>query len=122
MKQNSANLEYLEAIYILSQTTGNVRSVDIARYKNVSKPTVCVRMRKLMEKGFIEKSTRSSITLTGEGKAVASKANRNRALFRTLLESLGIENKNADELALLAAPVITRKTLDICSRYLGLSV
>ena len=62
---------YLETIYMLHRRTGAVRSVDIAAELGYSKPSVCVAMRNLREKGFILTNSDGSITLTDSGKEIA---------------------------------------------------
>jgi len=37
----SSGEDYLEAVLILQKKMGEVRSVDVARYVGVSKPSVC---------------------------------------------------------------------------------
>ena len=41
MKLHTAGEDYLEAVLILQKKLGMVRSVDVARYMEVSKPSVC---------------------------------------------------------------------------------
>lgn len=41
MKIHASGEDYLKAILILQKQQGTVRSVDVARYMNVSKPSVC---------------------------------------------------------------------------------
>ena len=41
MKLHAAGEDYLEAILVLQKKQGMVRSVDVARYMEVSKPSVC---------------------------------------------------------------------------------
>ena len=46
--------DYLEAILILKERQGLVRSIDIVREKNFSKPSVSIAMKRLRENGYIE--------------------------------------------------------------------
>ena len=41
MKLHASGEDYLEAILVLYKKTGMVRSVDVARHLEVSKPSVC---------------------------------------------------------------------------------
>ena len=41
MKLHAAGEDYLEAILVLQQKQGMVRSVDVARHLEVTKPSVC---------------------------------------------------------------------------------
>ena len=41
MKLHASGEDYLEAILVLYKKTGMVRSVDVARHLEVTKPSVC---------------------------------------------------------------------------------
>ncbi len=41
MKLHAASADYLEVILVLQQKRGMVRSVDVARHLEVTKPSVC---------------------------------------------------------------------------------
>ena len=53
MKLHTAGEDYLEAVFILQKKLGMVRSVDVARYMEVSKPSVCYAVGTLREGGFL---------------------------------------------------------------------
>ena len=53
MKLHTAGEDYLEAVLILQKKLGMVRSVDVARYMEVSKPSVCYAVGTLREGGFL---------------------------------------------------------------------
>jgi Mn-dependent DtxR family transcriptional regulator len=60
--------EYLKAIYRLSQRTQLVRSIDIAVYLEVSKPSVHNAVTTLQEEGLVIKPLGGKIQLTEEGR------------------------------------------------------
>ena len=45
--------DYLEAVLILQKKKGTVRSVDVARSLEVSKPSVCHAVATLRDGGFL---------------------------------------------------------------------
>ena len=47
MKLHASGEDYLETILVLQKKLGMVRSVDVARYMGVSKPSVCVAVNTL---------------------------------------------------------------------------
>ena len=49
--------DYLEAILVIGNRRGIVRSIDIANELGFSKPSVSVAMKKLRESGYIEMDT-----------------------------------------------------------------
>ena len=52
MKLYASGEDYLETILILHREMGMVRSVDVARHMDVSKPSVCHAVVVLQEGGF----------------------------------------------------------------------
>ena len=52
MKLHASGEDYLEAILVLHKKMGMVRSVDVARHMEVTKPSVCVA-RMLSSVGII---------------------------------------------------------------------
>ena len=64
MKIQESAEDYLEAILILKQTKGAVRSIDIAHYMEFSKPSVSRAMSLLRENGYIRMEKEGWIELT----------------------------------------------------------
>lgn len=48
-KLHASGEDYLEAVLVLQKERGMVRSVDVARYMGVSKPSVCHAVATLKE-------------------------------------------------------------------------
>ena len=71
MKIQESAEDYLETILILKQTKGAVRSIDIVRYMEFSKPSVSRAMGLLRENGHIHMVKEGWIALTGEGLEIA---------------------------------------------------
>lgn len=63
--------DYLEAVLILQKKKGTVRSVDVARYLEVSKPSVCHAVATLRDGGFLTMDEDYSLHLTDVGRDVA---------------------------------------------------
>ena len=53
MALHQSGEDYLEAILVLQKQRGMVRSVDVARYLDVSKPSVCHAVATLRDGGFL---------------------------------------------------------------------
>ena len=53
MKLYESGEDYLEAVLVLQKKIGEVRSVDVARYVGVSKPSVCHAVNVLCDGGFL---------------------------------------------------------------------
>ena len=56
--------DYLKAILVLTNRNGAVRSLDVANYLNVTKPSVCRAMRLLREGEFLSMDENKRIHLT----------------------------------------------------------
>ena len=53
MKIHESGEDYLEAIFVLQQKKGMVRSVDVAQHLGVKKPSVCNAVSILEQGGFL---------------------------------------------------------------------
>ena len=53
MKLHASGEDYLETILVLQKKLGMVRSVDVARHMEVSKPSVCNAVATLRDGGFL---------------------------------------------------------------------
>ena len=87
--------DYLETILILKQRNGMVRSIDIAREKNISKPSVSIAMKKLRENGYIEVSPEGFLTLLPPGLEIAQRIYRRHTMLTRFLERLGVSPETA---------------------------
>ena len=67
--------DYLEAILILRERRGAVRSIDIVNELGYSKPSVSIAMKKLRESGYISMAADGLITLNESGLEIASREN-----------------------------------------------
>lgn len=86
---------YLEAVLMLEEKNGLVRSVDIANELNFSKPSVSIAMKKLRQSGYIEMDGSSLISLTPAGRAVAESVYERHRILTALLMALGVSEENA---------------------------
>ena len=71
-KLTSAKIRYLSVLYELSRDGTGVRSVDVARELNVSRPSVHSMMEKLRTEGYIKKSSYGAAYLTERGENTAA--------------------------------------------------
>ena len=79
MKLHASGEDYLETIHVLQKKRGMVRSVDVARHMEVSKPSVCHAVATLRDGGFLMMDEDHFLHLTDVGREVAEKIyNRDR--------------------------------------------
>lgn len=88
--------DYLETILILQKKLGMVRSVDVARYMEVKKPSVCVAVNSLKEGGFLTMDKDHFLFLTDIGKEVAEKIYERHQFFTQILIEAGVDPKQAE--------------------------
>lgn len=87
--------DYLETILILKERKGVVRSIDIARELNFSKPSVSVAMKKLRENGYLEVDEEGYIALLPPGEEIAQRIYTRHRLLTQFLQGLGVSPENA---------------------------
>ena len=73
MKLHASGEDYLETILVLQKKRGMVRSVDVARHMEVSKPSVCHAAATLRDGGFLMMDEDHFLHLTDMGREVAEK-------------------------------------------------
>ena len=109
---------YLETILILKERNGSVRSIDIVRELDFSKPSVSVAMKNLKEKGLISIDGSGNITLTEEGLTIASEVyERHKVLSRALIE-LGVSEETAAVDACRIEHYISSESFDKIKEYI----
>ena len=86
---------YLEAIYVLHQRSGFVRSVDVSEYLGYSKPSVSRAMGILRGGEYITMESDGSISLTEKGDAIARKIYERHTLLTKLLIHIGVTEATA---------------------------
>lgn len=110
IKESGEN--YLEAILVLKNKKGNVRSIDIAHELMVSKPSVSVAMKHFRENGYIVVETDGSISLTEKGQAVATRVYERHQIITKALMTLGVDEITALEDACKIEHDISEKTFE----------
>ena len=79
---------YLETILMIKEKKGVVRSIDVARALNFSKPSVSRAMGLLRDQGFISMEQGGDIQLTEEGLAKAKSIYARHLLLTAFLQEV----------------------------------
>ena len=120
MKQLHASGEdYLEAIFILKRKNGVVRSVDVARHLDVSKPSVCHAVSTLKAGGFLIMDENSFLFLTDIGREVAEQTYEKHCFFTRLLTEAGVDPKTAEQDACRMEHVISENSFQHLKQSMG---
>ena len=87
--------DYLEAILIIGKEKGKVRSIDVAKYLGITKPSVSVAMKNLRNEGFIDVDEKGLLSLLPPGAEIANKTYEKHVTLRDMLISLGVNKETA---------------------------
>ena len=121
MKIKESAENYLEAILMIKNQKGSVRSIDIAHELNFSKPSVSVAMKALKDDGYIT-IDEGSISLTEKGLLVAESVYERHEVIASLLISLGVSNEVAYEDSCKIEHVISEETFLKLKEYTSKTV
>ena len=96
MKLHASGEDYLETILVLQKKLGMVRSVDVARHLEVSKPSVSHAVATLRDGGFLMMDEDHFLHLTDVDREVAEKIYECHCFFTEQLIAAGVDPKTAE--------------------------
>ena len=88
--------DYLEAVLVLQKEKGMVRSVDVARHLEVTKPSVCNAVATLRDGGFLTMDSDYFLHLTDVGRKVAEQIYEKHRFFTERLIEAGVDPETAE--------------------------
>ena len=116
MKIQKSSEDYLETMLMLSEQRGYIKSIDIARHLDVTKPSVSYATKRLRENGYITMDDDGLIHLTETGMSIATKIYDRHKMLSRFLNLLGIDKETADEDACKIEHDISQETYEaICN-------
>ena len=110
MELRASGEDYLEAILVLQKQKGIVRSVDVARHMDVSKPSVCHAVATLKNGGFLTMDDDFFLHLTEVGREVAEQIYEKHRFFTQRLIAAGVDPKTAEADACRIEHVISEES------------
>lgn len=117
MKILRAFEDYLEAMLMMKEKHGYIRSIDVAEALGVTKPSVTYTTKRLRENGYITMNKDGLITLTDLGMEVASRTWNRHKLLTEFFMRLGVDEKTAREDACKVEHDLSEKTFDAICRH-----
>ena len=111
MKIRESAEMYLETILVLSKK-GEVRSIDIARAMNFSRPSVSVTVHNLEKEHYIKINENGTIKLEPAGLEIAERIYERHTVLTDLLVAIGVSEKTAAEDACKIEHDISVETFD----------
>ncbi|MBR5772080.1 MAG: metal-dependent transcriptional regulator [Clostridia bacterium] len=111
---------YLETIYILSQKSSAVRSVDVGEYMGYSKPSVSRAIGILRNDGLVKTDKQGFLKLTALGEEKAKMIFERHTVLTAMLVNLGVDEETAAEDACRIEHYISEKTFDAIKKHIAI--
>lgn len=102
---------YLETIYVLTEKSGAVRSIDVAEHMGYSKPSVSRAVNLLKQGGYLIMAEDGTLTLTEEGKVAAKKIFDRHTVLSQFLAYIGVSDETAAKDACRIEHIISDETV-----------
>ena len=109
--------DYLEAMLMMKEQHGYIRSIDIAAELGVTKPSVSYATKRLRENGYITMDRDGLITLTDKGMAIADRIYDRHKTLIAFLTHLGVDERTAREDACRMEHDISDVTFEAICRH-----
>ena len=113
---------YLEAILVLSQKNGFVRSIDVSEYLGYSKPSVSRAVGILKNGNYIVVDKDGSLSLTESGKEIAEKIFERHTVLSRLLMMLGVSEETATSDACKLEHAISDESFEAIKRHMAMQI
>ena len=109
--------DYLEAMLMLKQERGYIRSIDVAEKLGVTKPSVSYATKRLRESGYISFDPAGMILLLPPGLEIAERMYERHMLLTELLIGLGVDPEVAREDACKIEHDLSVESFDAIRRH-----
>ena len=118
MKIHESAENYLETILVLKRSLGKVRSIDIARALNFSKPSISRAVRLLKADAYITVDSDGWIELEPKGEAIAAKILERHELITQWLIMLGVSPEVASQDACKMEHDLSAETFELLKAHI----
>ena len=108
---------YLEAILVLSEKQGHVRSVDVSEYLGYSKPSVSRAVGLLKSGGYLVMEDDGALILTDSGREIGRKIYARHTLLTDLLIKMGVSPETAAADACKLEHAISDESFEAIRRF-----
>lgn len=120
MNIHKSSEDYLEAMLMMKEKHGYIRSLDIAEHLGVTKPSVSYATKRLREGGYITMDGNSLITLTDSGMEIAQRIYTRHKTLAAFLMRIGVDEATAREDACRIEHDISEQSFNaICQHAAG---
>ena len=112
--------DYLRGLYIFEEEKGEIKSIDLANYLNVSKPSVSEMVKELNKEGFVSYKRYSKLKFTAKGHRIAQKLTSKHRLIELFLKNiLKINSNNIHQEAHRLEHAFSDKSIEKIRKLLG---
>jgi Mn-dependent DtxR family transcriptional regulator len=119
MEPRESAEDYLEAILRVKEKQNYVRSVDVAKIMNVSKPSVTYATKRLRENGYITTDDNGMILFTKSGEKLAEETWTRHKTLAKLFMQLGVKEKQALEDACKVEHDLSEETFKAIQKFVN---
>ena len=109
--------DYLEAMLMMQERLGYIRSIDIANELNVTKPSVSYATKRLRQNGYITMDKEGLITLTESGMAIAARVYERHKTLSSFFMQLGVDEETALEDACKVEHDLSEETYEAIKKH-----
>ena len=109
---------YLETIYVLTEKSNSVRSIDVAEYIGYSKPSVSRAVSLLKQGGYLVMAEDGILSLTDEGRIAAKKIFERHTVLSQFLALIGVEDEIAAKDACKIEHVVSDETISAIKKFI----
>ena len=118
MKIQKSAEDYLEAMLIMKEEHGYIRSIDLAEHLGVTKPSVSYAVKQLRENGYITMDGSKLFYLSEKGLEIANKIYSRHKMLKEFFIKLGVDEKTALEDACKIEHDISDETFDAICKHI----
>ena len=111
--------DYLEAILMIHERQGYVRSTDVAEQLGISKPSVSNATKRLRESEYLTTDPAGMLVLTASGMEIASQIYAGHRALTECFIRIGVSPEQAREDACKIEHDISQETFEALCRYAG---
>ncbi len=117
MKIQKSAEDYLEAMLMLQEEHGYIRSIDVADHLGVSKPSVSYAVKRLRENGYLTMDDELLLHLTPSGLAIATEVYTRHKILTKFFIALGVNETVAAEDACKVEHDLSPETFESLKRF-----
>ena len=118
--ESASREDYMRGMYHLMEEEGSIRSVDLADYLNITKPSVSEMLRELNREGLVQYKKYSRLKFTSKGQKIAKKLTFKHRIIESFLKGvLKIRSNDIHDEAHRLEHAFSDESISRLSRLLG---